>query len=242
MKPPVSILLAILFLLLLSCGKETFENQYKKGKFKRKLSYHSAQDTVPYLISEYEYDSRLRLKRIKSIRGEEIFEYNRDNELVKKSGYFLNANGLTLNDTTRYRYEDGKLVLEENCYLLPGLIQTSQIRYEYENSKLIRKTRYRDHTFFESSTRYEYSGDLCTKEIHCNDTLGESINSIRSYIYEKNVLSMSTLIGYSSGDRKNWLQSVYYIYDNVGNLIIEYAEQSMETSAWIRYCYRYEYY
>jgi hypothetical protein len=243
MKSILSIISAIVFLLLFSCGKETFDNQYRKGMLKRKLSYRWAQDTVPYLISEYEYDSRLRLKKIKSDHNVELFEYNQDNQLVRKSDYSIDADGLTLNDTTRYRYEDGKLVFEETNNLPPMFYNyTFQTNYEYENSKLIRKTKYRDHTFFESLTRYEYSGDLCTNEMYYNDSIGESINSIRSYIYETNVLSMSTLIGYASGNRKNWLQSVYYIYDDTGNLIIEYAEQSMETSAWIRYCYRYEYY
>lgn len=241
MKSTIFILLIGLFSVLISCEKETHENLYK-GLLKRKLVYWSVQDTSPKSISDYEYDSKLRLRKIQDNLYTELFEYNQNDELIRKFTYQTDGGGTTLYDTTFYKYQEGKLVYEESIHLPPSSYSSSlQTKYEYENSKLIRKTKYRNHVF-EGLTVYEYSGDLCSKELNFRDSTAVQIESYRGFGYDKSKLLMSTLVGFASGDQKYMLQTVYYIYDDSGNLIIEYAIQDMEISAWISYCYRYEYY
>jgi len=242
MNPKISFLSVIIFLVFLSCQKDTFETPNHSGKLKRKLSFRSVQDTVPYSISEYQYDSKGRIQMIQDKLNTELFEYNKNNDLIRKFTYQTDIPGTTLSDTTYYKYQNGKLVFDESIQLPVSEYSSSiQSRYEYENSKLIRKKIYRDH-HFERMTDYEYLGELCSKELYYNDSTGVRINSFRDFAYDNNKLSMSTLIGFAAGNRKYVLQVVYYIYDDSGNLVLEYAEQNMEISAWISYSSRYEYY
>ncbi|GEM_PF-3146470 len=236
MKSTIFILLIALFSVVISCKKEVPENPYK-GLLKRKLFYRSNQDSTPVSISDYYYDSEKRLKKIQDNFATELFEYNQNNELIRKLTYQNDANETSLIDTTIYRYQSGNLVYEEYSSSL-------QIRYEYEyeNSKLIKKKNYRNNNF-EGMTSYEYSNNLLAKEIYFTDSIGTRPQSYRKYIYDENKLSMSALVQYGGGvNQGSTLQIVYYIYDEGGNLVIENAEQSEEISAWITYCYRYEYY
>lgn len=240
MKSTIFILLIALFSVVLSCEKETHENPYK-GLLKRKFFYRSIQDSIPVSISDYEYDSKLRIKKVQDNLYTELFEYNQNDELIRKYTYQTDGGGTDLYDTTFYKYQEGKLVYEESIHLPPSSSLSSiQTIYEYENSKLIRKKNYRDHVF-EGLTLYEYSGDLCFKELNFRDSTAVQIGSYRSYAYENRKLLMSTLVGFAARGQKYILQTVYYIYDDSGNLILEYATQNMEISAWISYCYRYEY-
>ena len=242
MKSTIFILLIALFSGLISCNKDSFENPYK-GLLKRKLFYRSNQDSTPVSISDYKYDSKLRLKTIQDNFTTESFEYNQNDEQIRKLTYQVNENVSTLTDSTIYQYQDGNLIFEESIQLPDtGNSFSAQIRYEYENSKLVRKKNYWNHQFL-ALTTYEYSNNLLMKEIHFTDSIGTRPQSYRKYIYDENKLSMSALVEFSGGVNQGLtLLAVYYIYDEDVNLVIENAEQSEEISAWITYCYRYEYY
>jgi hypothetical protein len=244
MKTIIPVFSIAFCLLLLSCNKDNAEfSNPDHGKLKRKLYYRWTNDTVPYRISEYQYDSKGRIAKIQdNLSTEELFEYNKNDELIRKFTYQTDASGTSLQDTTCYKYENGKLIYEESTQLPVSEYSSSvQIKYEYANSKLIWEKQYQNH-IFSSMTEYEYSGDLCSKELYYVDSTRVQLYSYRSFVYDKNKLSMTTLIGYAAGNQKYFLQSVYYIYDDSGNLIIEDAEQNMEISGWISYMYKYEYY
>jgi hypothetical protein len=242
MKSTIFILLIALFSVLISCEKETHENPYK-GLLKRKLHYRSNQDSIPMSISDYEYDSKLRLKKVQTNLHTELFEYNQNDKLIRKFTYQIIENVSTLTDSTIYQYQNGNLIFEESIQVpVADNSSSAQTRYEYENSKLVRKKYYQDHHFW-GMTSCEYSNNLLTKEIHFTDSIGTKIQSYVKYLYDENKLSMAALVEYSGGVNQGLtLLAVYYIYDEDGNLVIENAEQSEETSAWLTYCYRYEYY
>lgn len=240
MKSKIFILLIALFSVVISCEKETHENPYK-GLLKRKSFYRSNQDSTPVSISDYEYDSKLRLKTIQDNSHREIFEYNENNELIRKSGYKIDNNGSTLSDTTHYEYQKGDLVFEETCYLTNGNIDTYQFQYEYENSKLIRKQEYHNHDFWRM-TEYEYLNDLCIKEMNFSDSIGTWLNYYKKHMYDNQKLSMSAMITIQGvGYPGTTLQVIYYFYDDSGKLVFENAEQREDVGG-LEYCYRYEYY
>jgi len=243
MKPTISIILIVLLSVFISCEKDTPEVANHKGKIKRKLEYMSTRDTIPRNISDYEYDSKDRLVKIMSYRGSELFEYNQNDELIRKCNYQIDGNSSTLSDTTTYKYQNGNLVYEERIGVpLTGHSNSFQTNYEYDNSKLIKKKEYRNHTI-EIMTLYEYSGSLCTRENHYFDTIGSNLIHYRNNLYDNGILSVSELIVVQGGVYDGLpIQVIYYLYDEKGNLIIESAEQAEYISASLSYLKRYEYY
>lgn len=244
-KRILSILLIVLFLLFISCQKDTPDTTTAHhGKLKRVLYYWTNRDTVPNYISDYEYDSKNRLVKIQNQGYTQLLKYNQAEQLIGKYGYTINGDGSTLSDSISYTYQNGNLVNEEWNFEQPINYSKSSIqtRYEYENSKLIRKKEYRDHQFWRL-TLYEYSGSLCTHENQYNDSIGTEMFQYRTHLYDNGKLSISKLIIAPSGifDERA-IQVIYYLYDENGNLIMESAEQSNEIQAWISYFNRYEYY
>jgi len=242
MKPTTPILLIVLFSVLISCEKETPQLPLHHGMLKRKLYYSTIKDTIPRNIFDYEYDSKNRLIKIQANNSTELFEYNEDNQLFRKYGYRIDESGSSLSDSICYKYQNGNLISEELNYVTAIHSTSSQIIYEYENSKLIRKKEYSDHVFWRM-TSYEYSGSLCIRENQYNDSIGSQMSHYRTNIYDNGKLSISSFISVQGGIfNEQPILVIYYLYDENGNLIIESAEQSMEISAWLSYFYRYEYY
>ena len=238
MKTAISILLVVLFSVFISCKKETFENP-TKGLLKRKLTYRFIQDTIPRNISEYQYDLKRRLVKIQDNYSTQLFDYNPYDRLIRKYGYRVDGSGSTLRDTTYYKYQDGNLVYVETIPIKQDNYSYShQTRYEYENLKLVKKKEYIDHQFSEM-TVYEYTNNLCAREIYYNDSIGKGYYTYKNYVYdENNQLALSTII-----NKDEWLlQSAYYFYDDDGNLIWEYGEQIAEVQASFVFYNRYEYY
>lgn len=235
-----SILLIVLFSIFVSCEKDTPDTlPLHHGKLKRKLIYEYIGDTIPRVISEYEYDLKERLVKIQDTYSTQLFKYNQNDELIRKYNYQVDGSGTTLSDTTWYKYLNGNLVYEETIPLQESNnTLTHQIKYEYENSKLYRKKEYIDHRFDEM-TVYEYKNDLCSKEIHYPDSLVSGYYWFTDYVYDDNHhLAVSSL-----RNSYNWLlMAGYYFYDDDGNLVWEYGEQIAEVQAALGFYNRYEYY
>lgn len=234
-----SLLVALVFLVFFSCEKDSVEDTYQ-GRIKRVKYYNSIQDTIVRAIEEYRYDSNNRLIAIESNGGSVKFEYNANNQLIRKC--YINDNP-DFNDTITYIYKDGKLVVE----LQPSdrvnstsfrMLKTS---YEYEKEKLVKMKRYRD-AVFEQLSIYEYKDDLLKKESVYYDSLGVDLIYTRSHYYDEHKkLSFTTCMMHSRWQGNAWMQTIYYFYNQHGDLDLEYAEQSDYISAWIKYCRRYEY-
>ncbi|HET6557493.1 MAG TPA: hypothetical protein VFG54_09280 [Prolixibacteraceae bacterium] len=241
MKSIVTVLLLVLVsLVFFSCKKEPVEDPYE-GRIKRVKHYGSIQDTIVRAIEEYQYDSKKRLKAIESEGGTVKFEYNANNQLIGK--YYIKENP-DFNDTITFVYKDGKLVVEQqnSNRANSAYFQTIKTVYEYENAKLVKRKKYRDN-IFEQLTVYEYKDDLVKKESVFNDSLGVDLETIRSHYYDEyKKLSFTTTMLDANWQGMVWIQSIYYFYNEHGDLDLEYAEQSNDLSAWITFCRRYEYY
>ena len=184
MKPILSILLIVLFSVFISCEKETIDKPSNQGLLKRKLEYRSIQDTIPRSISDYEYDWKRRLVKIQDLHSSQLFEYNQKDQLIRKFSYVIDESGSSLRDTTWYKYQNGKLVYEESIPLPPSdFTYTYQIKYEYENSKLVKKKEYQDHQF-RGMIVYEYKNDLLITEINYIDSLRTDYYTRKDYAYD----------------------------------------------------------
>lgn len=240
MKSIVTVLLLVLVsLVFFSCEKEPVDDPYE-GRIKRVKHYGSIQDTIVRAIEEYQYDSKKRLKAIESEGGTVKFVYNGSNQLIGK--YYINENP-DFNDTITYVYKDGKLVVElqNSNRANSAYFQILKTVYEYENTKLVKRKNYRDN-IFERMTVYEYKDDLVKKESLYYDSLGVDIVTISSHYYDEHKKLAFTTRMHSHSQGMAWLQSIYYFYNEHGDLDLEYAEQSNDLSAWITFCRRYEYY
>jgi len=234
MKLTIYCLIIMVLPLLFSCEKDS-ELSPSQPRIKRKIYYFSAEDTIPRRIFEYEYDSKNRIIKIQDNLYAELFEYDKNNQLIKKYNYQLDGKNCSLSDTTFYSYKDGKIVSEEKVYL-PDQYRIKYV-YEYENDKLIKKKEYRNQ-ICDGMTLYEYESDLCSKETYYTDSLATRTHSHRRFIYDGSKLSMSAMIGY----RGETLQVVYYLYDENGNLIIEDGQQIAEVAAVLCFYFKYEYF
>lgn len=238
----VSLLFALVFLMFFSCENDSFEDPYQ-GRIKKVKYYNSVQDTIVRNVEEYKYDARNRLIAIENKGGSVKLIYNTNNQLIGKCSYY-NDNGVSvLNDSTRYIYGDLKLVAEEEySVLVNNLFQYKmKVVYEYENDKLVKRKRYRD-SIFEQLIVYEYKDDLLKKESIYTDSLGIYLDYTKSHYYDEHKkLSFTTSMNHNYQGYA-WLQTIYYFYNEHGDLDLEYAEQTNEISAAITYCRRYEYY
>lgn len=239
MKSTVAVLmLALISVMFFSCEKEPVEDSYQ-GRIKRVKHYSSIQDTVVRNIEEYQYDSKNRLTAIESEGSTVKFEYNSNNQLVRK--YYLYENP-DYNDTITYVYKDEKLVVELQHSDPPNNIYFHNMMtvYEYENVRLVKSKKYMNN-IFQQLIVYEYKDDLVKKASFYSDSLGLYLHTVRSHYYdENNKLSFITSM-YANSRGMAWLQSIYYFYNEHGDLDLEYSEQSDQISAGITYCLRYEY-
>lgn len=163
-----SLLVALVFLVFFSCEKDSVEDTYQ-GRIKRVKYYNSIQDTIVRAIEEYRYDSNNRLIAIESNGGSVKFEYNANNQLIRKC--YINDNP-DFNDTITYIYKDGKLAVElqPSDRVNSTSFRMQKTSYEYEKEKLVKMKRYRD-AVFEQLSIYEYKDDLLKKESVYYDSL-----------------------------------------------------------------------
>lgn len=232
-------LLGFILLGVFSCKKDSVEDPYQ-GRLIRVKHYFSIQDTIVRAIQEYQYDSKNRLKAIESEGSTVKYEYNANNQLIGK--YYIQSNP-DFNDTITYIYKDGKLVVElqpsnraNSTYF--KIIKTT---YEYEDEKLVKRKIYRD-SLFQELRVFEYKDNLLKKESVYYDSLGIDLHYITNHHYDDhNKLAVSSK-AYATATYMAWFQSIYYFYNEHGDLDLEYSEQSDQISAGITYCRRYEYY
>jgi len=240
MKTIVALLLLALFLpLFYSCEKEDDADPYE-GRIKRIKHYSSIQDTIVRSIEEYKYDSKKRLEAIESESGTVKFEYNGNNQLIRK--YYISGNP-DFDDTITYIYNEGKLAVElQNANRANSTyFKTLKTVYEYENTLMVKKKSYRDDVL-EQMRVYEYKDDLVTTESVYDDSLKLQLSYIRYNHYVENKKLAVSNSWYSASWGMEWFLSVYYFYNGHGDLDLEYAEQGGNISAGLTYCKRYEYY
>lgn len=233
------LLFALVFLIFFSCEKESEDDPYT-GRIKRVKHYFSVQDTIVRAIQEFQYDSKNRLMAIESEGSTVKYEYNDNNQLIGK--YYIQSNP-DFNDTITYIYKDGKLVVElqHSNRANSTFFQTIKTTYEYEDEKLVKRKVYRD-SLFQELRVFEYKDDLLKKESVYYDSLGINLHYITSHHYDDhNKLAVSSK-AYTTATYMAWFQSIYYFYNEHGDLDLEYSEQSDQISAGITYCRRYEYY
>ena len=236
----IKYLLPICFiLLLLSCKKETPETTPQTERpIKRKLFFNSHEETTARYILDYEYDLDNRLVRtIGSSERIDSFKYNSIHQLVKKLGYENNYHhGYYLVDSVNYQFKGVLLMKELICDLWNGNLRSLN-RYVYENSKLTEKYAYYNQKFV-SYTRYEYSGDDCTKETCFTDSLGSNISIYQDHHYKNKKLIGTETYGFNGSK----IQLINYTYNVEGNLITEEAKLTTPDAAKpYFYVYRYEY-
>lgn len=234
--------------MFLSCQKDDSEISASLEKMiNRKLYFEFIEDKEPIWVSEYHYNNEAKLDTIYYYSGQnlekayqfELFRYNSVNEIVNKLTfhYANDSIGWLLHDSTYYGYENGKLILEETLFFT---LSSDHIllKYEYENSKLIRKYNCSEQQLLSCWT-YDYSGDLCVKESMFLDGLCENLYDYTIHIYEDGLLMKSEK--YKSNDALK--QIIIYTYDEKGNLIIEESKKiDFSLTRPLDYVYRYEYY
>lgn len=230
-------MLALVCSLFHSCEEEPYVST-PDSRIKRVLYSFTTNDTVPLRTFEYTYDSKKRLTKIQDEWWTELFEYNSKDQLLHKILVNNDSRSEILADTTYYEYNDGLLVSEKRQrWNSPSESYINKSVYEYDQSRLIRKKNY-DSGGFEDMVIYEYTGDLLTKEITYRDSTATDYQLIREYRYDKDKLSLCTLI-----NSDKWIiQVVYSLYDQIGRLDLEYSIQHEGISAGLTYCKRYEYY
>jgi len=254
MRTIILVLSLIFVFSLLSCDEYTPSQpeENSEAKIKRKLFYDYIEDTIPLRILEYKYDNEMKLERIYHCPGScypescidralvyELFEYNKDNEMVNKYTYYYanDSLGWLLSDSTHYSYENGNIILEETFYFT---IYSDHIcyKYKYENSHLIKKYKYYNQQL-QNYTIYDYSGGLCVKETMFKDSLGINLYEYTIHHYENGILIKSEKFD----NKNNKIQLITYTYDDKGNLTIEESKQlDLSIVKQLFYVIRYEYY
>jgi len=228
-----------------SCSKDDIVTS-EKALLKSKLWYHSINDMIPIVTSEYQYDNDKRLEKINHYKKNsdtlfkyESFYYNSDYKIETRLEYSY-ANdlfGWVLTDSSYYSYENDKLIYEKIYYPPPNSYQISY-KYEYENSKIIKKYRYDNQQFVWCIT-YDYANDVCIKETRLADYNLTLIAGYIIHLYEEDFLIRSEK--YTSQNQN--FQVITYTYDVAGNLIIEESKETeFKVEAPLEYVYRYEYY
>lgn len=199
----------------------------------RKIEKPSVTSDFVKAIWEYHYDKYQRIDRITiGDWNEQKYIYNNDNQLVIKKTFH---DGI-LNDSTTYKYSNGKLIEEMTYY---PLNQTYQVNYEYDSSNLIRKTELRNENDI-WVTNYDYSNGLCFKE-----TLGNGIVdfSFTVHYYFEGKLKFSEMYQINPHFSTNkLLQQINYTYNENGDLILEESIQvELELVKNLNYAFVYEY-
>lgn len=239
MKISLFIMSIALFSLFFSCKKETQEYPNPTERLlKRKLYFNHIDDKIPYTTIKYEYD--LDNKLIREVTDSyriDSMEYNLGSVLVKKLEFEKNNLGVfILVDSTCYNYTDGLLVNEVSIDPWYSSVRF-KYRYEYINTKLVRKYEFYYQNFV-SLTSYEYSGDYCTKETRYTDSIGSTISTYQIHYYKNKRLSGTELFGFNGSK----LQIISYSYDGSGNLVTEEAKHPNPNAAKpYYYVIRYEY-
>lgn len=234
------VIMLFVILFSLSCKQETPDivPQVEK-KLKKKLCFHTPQDTVPYYFEEYAYDGQQRLIRTtNSYATIDSFQYNEAGQLVKKLGYSKRYDEYQHVVSTDYEYKDGFLV-KESSYDLLYTDPYAYTRYVYKNSRLSEEYQYNYDRHLTSFIQYEYSAGLCRRETWYTDSLGINIATIKNMAYKDGKIVKAEVTAFNGIP----LQRIIYTYDPQGNLILEEARQPVKDA--IRpylYLYKYEYY
>jgi len=225
--------------MLVSCNKDSaVVPELSEYLLKRKLLFRSIDDKIPQFIYEYRYDSEKRLVRIMNdSQGFDSLIYNSKSELIQKYQFEKNREGkYIMTDSTNYRYIDGFLSQEISYDPWYSSVRF-KYRYEYINTKLVRKYEFYYQNFI-SFTSYEYSGDYCTKETSYTDSIGSTISTCQIHYYKNKRLSGTELFGFNGSK----LQIISYSYDDSGNLVTEEAKHPNPNAAKLYYyVIRYEY-
>jgi hypothetical protein len=232
------ILYFLLFaLLVISCNDDD-DKQELHTRLKRKIQVDSPVSTLK-VVWEYHYDLSGRLDKITSGNWfEEKYIYDNYDQLINKKvfHYANDEMGWLINDSSVYKYADGKLS-EELKYGSSNELYL-RIEYEYENSKLIKKT-----TFFTESEysiiNYEYSGQLCIKEKMGS---GSKVTDFIVHYYSEGKLQLSERYNIRYDSSNSLLQQIIYTYNENGDLVLEEAIQiEQELVANLNYTFKYEY-
>lgn len=240
-------------MLLLGCD-DNLTNEITPsgdGKLKRVLLYASIDDQEPInIVEEYEYDSLDRISRVSSPMyddGEivgtisyDLYEYNADGQLIRKSNFNSNVHAPTgfihLREYT-YTYGSNGLV-EKETISYPQIGSADFFLYFYDGNRLVRKEKYDRNSALENYVTYEYgNGGKLVKEISHdkdNNQYGYS-----EHFYTNGLNAESKV--YGARDMV-LLREIYRTYDDHNNLIILESNEIAPFSSMMSYVLKYEYY
>jgi hypothetical protein len=244
------IFVIVCFLIFVGCENkalniENIENPIKTDLLKNKLWYNSINDIIPIRTSNYQYDKYKRLERINhyykntdSLLEYESFYYNHNDNIETRLGYSYANDSIdwVLRDSTSYKYDGSKLILEDTFYPSPNSYNVTY-QYEYNNSKITKKTRY-DKQEFVWCTVYNYMNNVCIQETCYADYNLSVLWHYTIHYYDKDLLLKTE--NYTSNNEM--IQIITYTYDNSGNIITEESKKTeFEVVKPVEYVYRYEY-
>jgi hypothetical protein len=251
----------ILVLLLISCQKETDLSDCEilngNAKLKRISVYDTISATVPLrILEQYEYDELDRIFRVSvpksidanldsSLYSYDLYEYNSDNQLIKKSNYNANIYSPTGYVNLRnhiYTYSnEGKLTKEYIEYPLIGSF--SYLLYFYSKDKLAKTEAYTmDTDELESYIEYEYD--------HCGRLIKETTVFISDtdfiyytkHNYQNGLNFRSDVYAGQSAAIVDHIREMVKTYDTENNLIINEINELQSYSTQPSRVIRYEYY
>jgi hypothetical protein len=263
MKAKIEILgsIGILVLLMFSCHKETDLSDCEilngNAKLQRVLEYDTMNTTVPLrILEQYEYDELGRISRVSvpkaidtnldsSLYSYDLYEYNSDNQLIKKANYNANIYSLTGYVNLRnhiYSYSDeGKVNKEYIEYPLIG--SYSYLLFFYAKNKLAKTETYKmDTDELESYIEYEY--DKCGRliketEVYMSDT---DFVYYTNHSYQNGLNFRSEVYAGKSAAVVDRIREMIKTYDMGNNLIINEIKELQPYSTQPSRVIRYEYY
>ena len=224
-------------LLVISCNDDE-DKQELHTRIKRKIQVESPVSTQK-VVWDYHYDASGRLDKITSGNWfEEKYIYDSYDQLINKKvfHYANDEMGWLISDSSVYKYANGKL--SEELKYGPSHELYLRIEYEYEHSKLKKRTAIRNENDF-MIINYEYSGQLCIKETMGS---GSKVTDFIVHYYSVGKLQLSERYNIRYDGSNNLLQQIIYTYTENGDLVLEEAIQiEQELVANLNYTFKYEY-
>lgn len=240
-------------LLLFGCDDNlpTDVAQTGDGKLKRILMYASVEEEEPIsIMEEYEYDSLDRISRVSTplyddgeivgTSSYDLYEYNSDGQLIKKSHFNTNSNSSTgfinLRNNT-YTYSSSGLVEREDIEY-PQIGSSEYFIHFYEGKRLVRLEKFDRSGELEIYITNEYdSGGKLIKE----STYGKDNQkfSYTLHYYTKGLNTLSKVYGVND---LFLMREIYRTYDVNNNLIVLESHEIASISSMLSHLLKYEYF
>lgn len=250
-KLSLSVICSLIFLVLLSCQKDSgLNSSQENAKLKQVLLYSNLDSQDPIaIIEEYEYAENGKISKVTSpmydngtIVGTikyDLYEYNSSGQLIKIMNYNANSKdptGFINLKNTSYTYSiDGKKIRETIEYPFVG--NSDHVDFDYKDGLLIRTKNY-SHNIFEFYTEYQYdnAGNVIRETLFASD---DKCLSYTIHSYTGSLQTKSDIYTYPANDH---YRAITRTFDENNNLITLESKELSLYSSMMSHVLRYKYY